>query len=103
MLVVTRKTFPAKEITCELTSAAEIKEAEIVLRKFYFDEFKNVDPHLLPRIKGRDEKTIKEQTELAFIDYFNTHVGDGLHVKPSERTAIYEALSNRVAEMEDAI
>jgi hypothetical protein len=104
MLVVTRKTFPAKEITCELASVTEIGEAEAVLRKFYFEEFKNVDPHLVNRIAGRkDENLIREQTEIAFIHYFETHTTTVLHTGVTLRNAITAALNDRAAEMEEEV
>lgn len=92
------------QLKCELTSASEIGEAEKVLREFYFNEYKDIDPKLVPHIAGRkDENLVKKQTEIAFVNYFETHVGDGLNIKMSERDAIYEALTNRVTEMEEEI
>lgn len=92
------------EMVCELVVASEIKEAEKVLKEFYYNEYRHIDPRLLPRIQGRnDENLIKKQTEIAFMDYFECHVREYYNVKGTESNAIYEALTNRVAEMEEEI
>jgi hypothetical protein len=92
------------EMVCELILASEIGEAEKALKDFYYSEYRHIDTKLLPRIEGKkDEGLIKKQTEIAFMDYFETHVRDGVNVKISDRDAIYEALTRRVAEMEEEI